>query len=331
MRRKEMNNLLEERAERILVLEQRMENMNQQIEGYRAREQSIVESLTTAQIESKQRVEAAQARANELLAAAQAQSSGMLSEAQSQVSGMLSEAQSQATALIAQSQSQANDMLAAARADAERILSSAKAESAGILAQSRQSAAEYEQTSAHLRALLTQTAAQARDSAEQFAAIIERCGSQPTETDESVAQPVAPTQTVVADLPDAEGDPAKLMQNIYTLQNRDLPESVRTHADSEDATADCAAAFEPGADAATQEPYDFCATEQEEIPDLGPRPETEWQPEGAAGPADEWQPEVEEEMEDIPTVSELMPDLPNVSDDELSLDALLDEIIKAGE
>ena len=55
MRRKEMQSLLEERSERITLLEQRMETMNQLIDGYRAREQSVIESLSQA-AEATQRI-----------------------------------------------------------------------------------------------------------------------------------------------------------------------------------------------------------------------------------------------------------------------------------
>ena len=63
--------------------------------------------------------------------------------------------------------------------------------------------------------------------------------------------------------------------------------------------------------------------EEEEEPEPAPRKYNEY------GEIREWEPEPEPEMEDIPTVSRVMgqPD----QCDEISLDDLLDEIIKAGD
>ena len=63
--------------------------------------------------------------------------------------------------------------------------------------------------------------------------------------------------------------------------------------------------------------------EEEEEPKPAPRKYNEY------GEIREWEPEPEPEMEDIPTVSRVMGQ-PDQSDD-ISLDDLLDEIIKAGD
>ncbi len=287
MRKKEMANLLEERAERILVMTQRMENQNQIIDNYRAREQAIVDSLASSQAEARARIEAAQAKADALTQSAQ----------------------EQAKHAIAAAEAQAQSTLAEARAQAEELLASARAQSGLLVEQARASTVESEQKAARYNALVTQTAAQMREGMEQFASFI---SGGTVDLSKSAAPQVAQEE-----LPDAQGDPARLMQNIYTLQNRDIPGSVQQQTFP---------VPKPEAEEA-QNGKQPEMRQDEEVADLAPRPEAEWWPENEAEPAEEWRPEPEPELE-IPTVSELMPDEP---DDELSLDALLDEIIKAGE
>ena len=48
MKRREMKLLLEERFERIALLETRIDTMDQLVEGYRAREQAILDTLQSA-------------------------------------------------------------------------------------------------------------------------------------------------------------------------------------------------------------------------------------------------------------------------------------------
>ena len=48
MKRRDMKLLLEERFERIALLETRIDTMDQLVEGYRAREQSIFDTLSAA-------------------------------------------------------------------------------------------------------------------------------------------------------------------------------------------------------------------------------------------------------------------------------------------
>ena len=45
----------------------------------------------------------------------------------------------------------------------------------------------------------------------------------------------------------------------------------------------------------------------------------------------EWEPDVEAEAGEVPSVGELLPDSGSGNGDDVSLDDLLDEIIKAGE
>ena len=64
MNRKEMKQLLEERFERIALLETRIDTMEQLIEGYHAREQSLIDTLHTAQNTSRKLTEDARAEAD---------------------------------------------------------------------------------------------------------------------------------------------------------------------------------------------------------------------------------------------------------------------------
>lgn len=343
MKKKEMTNLLEERAERILLLERRLESKNETLDGYRAREQSIVESLTSSQAEARERIAAAQTRADALTKSVEEQAARIMAEAETHAQSAISSAQARSDELLLKAQAQAEQTvsnaeakarqtLAEAAARAERTLAEARAQSEQLRMQARQERDACETLAARYRAVIGKTAAQAMQSAHAFAAFVEECGAQLADCAKEEPQPEnvpfaegfsenAPLQKLQGEpeqapvLQDAAGDPAKLMHNIYTLQNRDLPESVRSEADKCDGN---------DAFAAPDEPF------EEELPDLAPRPEAEWQPEDEEGAAIEWQPELEPELE-IPTVSELMPDEPAGSDDELSLDALLDEIIRAGD
>lgn len=330
MRKKELVNLLNERTERIMVLEQRIDTLNQTLDGYRAKEQAILDSLTASQEEARERIATAQKKAEALTTSAQAQADSLLSQARTQ-----------ADAEVNRAQSEANALLAAAREDCKQIITNAQNE-----------AADYEQAIARYNALLTNLATQMQENAQQFAAF---AGS--AAIDYTVVGQTNSAAQAAASLPDAQDDPAQVMRNIYTLQNRDIPESVhqeQTQAPVEPEPAHEAPWFaqeqqpvgeeqqpilasEPEQEATpvekqqpVQEPVAEPAQE-EEIPDLAPRPEPEWSPEDEATSAGEWQPEMEPDIGDIPTVSELMPDEPVASADELSLDALLDEIIKAGE
>ncbi len=327
MRKKEIANLLQERTERIMVLEQRMEAMNQTIDGYRAKEQSILDTLSDSQSEARNRIEMAQQRADALTKSAQEQAEALVANAQSQADALLAQAQAQGDGILAQAQAQAESMIASAQQESQRMLGQAQAD-----------AAEYQQVTQRYNALVAQTAAQMHEQAQQFLSFANRAMVMPVD---AVVQSAAQN---AASLEDANGDPAKVMQNIYTLQNRDLPESVQPQQALEDAAPEQAPeetleqqAQDPmeQAEAQPQQPLEADMQQhpeqEEEIPDLAPRPEREWRPEDEVETESEWQPEMELSAEDIPTVSELMPDGTEELDGELSLDALLDEIIKAGE
>ena len=130
MRRKEMQSLLEERSERITLLEQRMETMNQLIDGYRAREQSVIESLSQAAETAKRHVAAAEASAQETLSDAENRASMTIQSAEERASAAVTAAETQAARLIADAEENANALVCAAQEEYARVKHQAELETA---------------------------------------------------------------------------------------------------------------------------------------------------------------------------------------------------------
>ncbi|MDO4572660.1 MAG: hypothetical protein Q4C13_04760, partial [Clostridia bacterium] len=230
MRRKEMKQLLEERMERIGLLEQRLETLERLLDGYRAREQAIVEALSNANETARQRVGAAEAEAQRLKA----------------------EAEERAGKLVAEAETRA----AAVRDAAEQ-------ESAALLEKTQRSVRAYEDALAAYNANLERSAAEVQASAARYAAFIQERKLDAGELFNEVGGGALTANAAVADeLPDPDGDPKTLMQNIYKLQNRDIP----------------AEAIQPAQQAADAPPDGLF---DEIVADLGPRPV---EPEPAAEP-----------------------------------------------
>lgn len=226
MKRKEMKQLLEERIERISLLETRIDTMEQLVDGYRAREQSIIETLHTVKETAAKTVEDGKVHAN-----------AMLSEAKRRANEALADAQVQATTMIEEASRRAKEALATAQSESERMLQGAEA-----------TKREYEQMVKMFNTALEQSAEEAEQSASRYAEFIKgrRITSPKMFSDEGGRR----SENAAArekPLPDPEGDPARLMQNIYQLQNRPLPENVtqekdaNTDADMKTATAEPAA------------------------------------------------------------------------------------------
>lgn len=206
MRRKEMKQLLEERIERISLLETRIDTMEQLVDGYRAREQSIIDTLHAAKETATTTVEDGKMRAET-----------MLSEAKRHADSALADAQMQATAMVEEANRRAEELLSSARNESERMLESAES-----------TKREYEQMVVTFNTMLEQNAVEAAQSASRYAEFIKGriiTTPQGTAGEEAAYQPETGAQDKT--LPDPEGDPARLMQNIYQLQNRPLPEGVQ--------------------------------------------------------------------------------------------------------
>ncbi len=292
MRRKEMKQLLEERAERIGLLEQRMETLEQLLDGYKAREQAIVDSLSQASETAKSRIADAERRAQQLTADARAQADTLASSARAQADALLGSAQSQA----------------------DRLLFDARAEKAHMLANTERTVRAYEEKLTAYNADLDRSAAEVQATAARCAAFIKERRIDTGELFNEIGGGANMVELSGADeLPDPEGDPKTLMQNIYKLQNRDIPDGAGAPPELiEEIIADLGPR---PADIEEPEPEPGTAPE--------PEPEPEWQPE----PEPEWRPE--DEPESVPSVSELLPDAD--AEEEVSLDALLEEIIASGD
>ena len=70
MKRRDMKLLLEERFERIALLETRIDTMDQLVEGYRAREQAIFDTLSAAKENAAKMLEQAKAEGAQIRAEA---------------------------------------------------------------------------------------------------------------------------------------------------------------------------------------------------------------------------------------------------------------------
>ena len=314
MRRKELTGLLDEKTERVLVLETKLDSMQQQLDGYKEREQSIIASLSAAQT-------AAARQLNE----AEAPGKALLDEAEQKARRTMAAAEQKAAATLENADSQARAMIENAKAQAEKLLSDGKNRRTALLAEAEADQAACLQDVRRLNGQIAESAAAAMAAAERFSALCEKYRVEPAadkaDSGDFAAEPLTtgqePPREAPADLPDPAEDPARLMHNIYEIQNRDIPAYTPAHAAEPEAPQDV-----PETD-----PVSF---DEEEIPDFAPKPEDAF----ADAPAEEpyapepdWQPE-EEPEQGAPTVDQLMPDDDQVAQ---SLDALLDEIIRAGE
>lgn len=278
MNKKEMKQIIDERVERIGLLEQRLETLSQLLDGYKAREQAIVDSLSQASETAAARLKQADASAQKIVEDAQAQ--------------------------------------------ADALLSAAREESTRILTKTEIAVRHYEERLAGYQADLARSAAEVEATAARYAAFVKekmRDGEPRPQVD-----PVFESAPPV-DLPDTQDDPQLVMQNIYKLQNRDIPAPPEPVLDEPDLFEEIVADLGPRpAPMDEPAPAPRPVPKPEAAPEPPPAPTLEWQPE----PEREWVPE--EDLQGAPSVSALMPDAPT-EEEEVSLDALLDEIIAAGD
>jgi vacuolar-type H+-ATPase subunit H len=202
MNRKEMKQLLEERFERIALLETRIDTMEQLIEGYHAREQSLIDTLHTAQNTSRKLTEDARAEADAIREKARQEGEKLLDETMRAAQAAMDQAQQQASELRISAKNESDRMIR----DAEIIKS------------------EYEELVDSFNALLEQNANELRETADRFADFVRgrKIESPEVKLDgEAFYKSVGALND--ARLPDPDGDPATLMKNIYQLQKRPLP------------------------------------------------------------------------------------------------------------
>lgn len=217
MKRREMKLLLEERFERIALLETRIDNMDQLVGGYRAREQAVLNTLQTAKENAAKIVEQAKAEGARVRAEAERtlnEAEQVRQNARSEAEALLSEAISTATTLKTEAERKGVEMTANVRADSERML-----RDADIIKR------EYEEMVDTFNAMLEQNASELEITAARFAEFVKDRKIDRTEArldGNAFYKSVGELNDTA--LPDASGNPSLLMQNIYRIQNRPLPE-----------------------------------------------------------------------------------------------------------
>lgn len=226
MKRNEMKLLLEERFERIALLETRIDTLEQLIEGYREREQAVLDTLQAAKENAAKMAQQAEQEAEE-----------MREEARRSAGELQKETAMTAEALKSEAESLVREMLSNAKAESERMLRDAE-----IIKR------EYEEMSDAFNAMLEQNASELQTTTARFAEFLKKRKIEPPETiDDGTAFYKSVGALNDAPLPDPGDDPSRLMQNIYRIQNRPLPENPM-QADSAD--GENASAAEPYSEAA---------------------------------------------------------------------------------
>ena len=203
MKRREMKLLLEERFERIALLETRIDTMDQLVEGYRSREQGILDTLQTAK-ENAERI---------------------TEEAKSEAKKMRDNAMREANALIVDAAAASDALRAEAERRAKEIMITAKAESERMLRDAEIIKREYEEMVELFNAMLEHNASELQTSAARFAEFVKQSKIEPVDNrldGEAFYKSVGALSDV--SLPDPSGDPSLLMRNIYRIQNRPMPE-----------------------------------------------------------------------------------------------------------
>ncbi|HML69120.1 MAG TPA: hypothetical protein PKA81_12105 [Clostridia bacterium] len=229
MKRRDMKLLLEERFERIALLETRIDTMDQLVEGYRVREQSIFDTLSAAKENATKMLERAKAEGAQIRAEAEAvlqDAEQVRLSARAEAEALLADAIHTANTLKAEAEKKGNEMTATIKADSERMLRDAE-----IIKR------EYEEMVDSFNAMLEQNASELEITAARFGEFVKNRKIDRTEARlDGNAFYKSVGEMSDANLPDASGDPSLLMQNIYRIQNRPLPEDrIETPAQAEEA------------------------------------------------------------------------------------------------
>ena len=281
-KKKQMVHLLDERAERITQLEQRVDMLEQLVDGYKNRELSAIEALKHANEAAKTRMIRADAEANQI---------------------------------VTEARMQANQHLATARDEGSRIVDQAKKE-----------AKAYENMLDDYNDKIESNAAILEAYAKNYAAFIKEHKIRFNEVPGDRTQEESVQKIPIEELEEPQDDPKALIHNIYKLQNRSIPtqedEQVSAAALTEildDMIADLGPHPVPIEELPDPEPAP--------TPVAAPDPFEEPEQEKVAEPEREWV--RSDESEKVPYVSEVIPDI--ATQEDISLDALLDEIIAAGD
>jgi len=217
MKKREMKLLLEERFERIALLETRIDTLDQLVEGYRARETSIFNTLSAAKENAAKALEQAETEGAKILAGAEAvraDAEKIRNAAREEAESLLAQAIMTANTLKEEAERKGNELTADIRADSQRMLRDAE-----IIKR------EYEEMVESFNAMLEQNASELEVTAARFAEFVKK---RKIDRSESRLDGDAFYKSVgemnEEGLPDASENPTILMQNIYRIQNRPLPE-----------------------------------------------------------------------------------------------------------
>ena len=228
MKRREMKLLLEERFERIALLETRIDTMDQLVEGYRAREQSVLDALQAAKLTAGKALEQAQGEGAQIIAEAHktlAEAEQVHINARTEAEQMRINARAEAEALLSDAISTANTLKAEAERRAYEATASVRADSERMLRDAEIIKREYEEMVDSFNAMLEQNASELEITAARFAEFVKNRKIDRAEARlDGNAFYKSVGEMSDAALPDASEDPALLMQNIYRIQNRPLPE-----------------------------------------------------------------------------------------------------------
>ena len=247
MKRREMKLLLEERFERIALLETRIDTMDQLVEGYRAREQAILDTLQSAKERTAKMLTDAGAEAEQTRAKAKAEAEELVRLVKEEAERTLRTARAEAQQELAAAREEAERMRASAKAESDALLTDASAVSGSLRADAEKRTAElvaiakadsdrmlrdveiikreYEEMVETFNAMLAQNATELEVTAARFAEFVKDRKIDPPEIrmdGDAFYKSVGVLND--AALPDASENPAMLMQNIYRIQNRPLPE-----------------------------------------------------------------------------------------------------------
>ncbi|MBA4347446.1 MAG: hypothetical protein C0413_01135 [Clostridiales bacterium] len=216
MKRREMKLLLEERFERIALLETRIDTLDQLVEGYRAREQSIFNTLQAAKENAAKTLEQAKAEGATIIAAAdaaRADAENIRAASRAEAESLLEQAISTANTLKQEAERRGNEMTAEIKADSERMFRDAE-----IIKR------EYEELVESFNAMLEQNASELEVTAARFAEFVKNRKIDRSEARlDGDAFYKSVSEMNDTSLPDASENPALLMQNIYRIQNRPMP------------------------------------------------------------------------------------------------------------
>ena len=234
----------------------------------------------------------------------------------------LANAHAQGDYYIFQAQKQAGMILKQAKSQAKDIVRETKESQNDILRTARTEAEKGEYLSRQFNQTLRRAAEQARIAADQYAEMIKQCGFdaetyEQEKEDNPVRMPLQKRPEGMAE-PDS---PAQLMQNIYRLQNREFPD------------------LEGGNTSDPVKTVQEVFRNKDEVPDKSRPGFTEPDLTELRRPVLDVEtgktfPEVqipvsEEEADAPPTVSEVLGG--EATEEEITLDAMLDEIIRSAD